>query len=176
MAKVHVGRTAAAVPPSGAVVFLIGMRVNKPWQVHKWFPVFTAMPRMLIELARNPELGLRGRPRTFVSGRTILVWQQWESFEHLEAYAKAPQHKHLPAWREFNRSVRGNDAVGIYHETYLVDPTTAEAVYVNMPPLGLGAAFGTQPAEGLHRTAPGRLGRTHPRRPSHDPDSATLVS
>lgn len=160
MAKVNPGRRTAEIPPNGAVVFLIGMRVNKPWQMHKWLPVFVAMPRMLIELARNPDLGLRGRPRTFVSGRTILVWQQWESFDHLEAYAKSPQHEHLPAWRAFNRSVRDNDAVGIYHETYLIDPTTAETVYVNMPPLGLGAAFGTEPAVGPLLSAPSRLGRT----------------
>ena len=29
------------------VVFLIGMRVNKWWKLHKWFPVFTAMSPML---------------------------------------------------------------------------------------------------------------------------------
>ena len=28
------------------VVFLIGMRVNKPWKVHKWLPVARAMPRL----------------------------------------------------------------------------------------------------------------------------------
>ena len=32
------------------VVFLIGMRINKPWMVHRWWPVFTAMPRMIREL------------------------------------------------------------------------------------------------------------------------------
>src|SRR5450755_780756 len=32
------------------VVFLIGMRVNKIWKVHKWLPVFLAMPKMLKEL------------------------------------------------------------------------------------------------------------------------------
>ena len=32
------------------VVFLIGMRINKPWKLHKWFPVFLAMPKMLKEL------------------------------------------------------------------------------------------------------------------------------
>ncbi len=39
------------------VVFLIGMRINKPWMAHKWFPVALAMPRMLKELSRQPELG-----------------------------------------------------------------------------------------------------------------------
>ena len=43
------------------VVFLIGMRVNKPWKIWKWLPVATAMPRMLIELAKQPELGQHPR-------------------------------------------------------------------------------------------------------------------
>ncbi len=28
------------------IVFLIGMRINKPWKVHAWWPVFVAMPKM----------------------------------------------------------------------------------------------------------------------------------
>ena len=36
----------AAVMEDGFVLFLIGMRVNKPWKVHKWWPVFTAMPKL----------------------------------------------------------------------------------------------------------------------------------
>ena len=39
------------------VVFLIGMRINKPWKVHKWLPVFLAMPKMLRELKAHPEIG-----------------------------------------------------------------------------------------------------------------------
>lgn len=42
------------------VVFLIGMRVNKPWKPHKWLPVFLAMPRMLKELSARPESGFLG--------------------------------------------------------------------------------------------------------------------
>jgi hypothetical protein len=29
------------------VVFLIGMRINKPWKLHKWLSVARAMPKML---------------------------------------------------------------------------------------------------------------------------------
>jgi Domain of unknown function (DUF4188) len=39
------------------VVFLIGMRINRWWKVHKWMPVAAAMPRMLRELALDPESG-----------------------------------------------------------------------------------------------------------------------
>ena len=154
---VHQGRLTTDLPAEGAVLFLIGMRINRLWQVWKWFPVFIAMPRMLAELMRNPTLGLRGRPRTFMSGRTILVWQQWESFETLESYSRASEHLHLPAWRSFNRRTRDNASVGIYHETYLLSPGTVEAMYVNMPAFGLGAAFGTRAPDSRSNTATQRL-------------------
>ena len=32
------------------VVFLIGMRINRPLRVDRWMPVAAAMPRMLKEL------------------------------------------------------------------------------------------------------------------------------
>jgi hypothetical protein len=158
MARVHAGRTAAAVPDE-AVVFIIGMRFNRLWQVWKWLPAFRAMPKMLKELEKNPELGLVGTPQTFISGRTLLLLQHWESFTKLEAYARSADQAHLPAWRAFNQATRGNAAVGIYHETYLLTPATAEAVYVNMPPFGMGGAFGTRDADGTARTAAQRLGR-----------------
>jgi hypothetical protein len=42
------------------VVFVIGMRINKLWKLHKWLPVFSAMPRMLKELEKQPESGFLG--------------------------------------------------------------------------------------------------------------------
>ena len=42
------------------VVFLIGMRINKPWQVHRWWPVFRAMRPMIKEVLSNPESGCLG--------------------------------------------------------------------------------------------------------------------
>ena len=39
------------------VVFLIGMRINKPLAVHKYLPMLNAMPKMLTELYTKPELG-----------------------------------------------------------------------------------------------------------------------
>src|SRR4029450_11788794 len=41
-------------------VFLIGMRINRSWKMHKWLPVFLAMPRRLTELRRQPDLGFIG--------------------------------------------------------------------------------------------------------------------
>lgn len=158
MSKISKSRTAANIPTEGAVVFLIGMRINKLWQIWNWFPVFLAMPRMIVELMKNPDLGLRGYPKTFVSGRVIMVWQQWTTFEKLEEYSKSTKNLHLPAWKSFNQKARNNDAVGIFHETYLVNPTNAEGMYVNIPPLGLANAFGSVAAEGSMQSARKRLG------------------
>ena len=95
MAAIHPGRFAAQIE-GDFVVFLIGMRVNKPLLVHKWLPVARAMPRMLAELMKNKELGLL-HVETFISGRILMGVQYWRSFEQLHAYAHARDKQHLPA-------------------------------------------------------------------------------
>ncbi|MFC4637913.1 DUF4188 domain-containing protein [Deinococcus hohokamensis] len=135
------------------VVFIIGMRVNQPWKVWAWFPVFQAMPKMLRELQTQPELGLLG---TQFYGLTQI--QYWRSMEHLHQYAASRDHSHLPAWRAFNQGARAaGNAVGIWHETYQVASGAYETVYVNMPPTGLGRAGSLIPATGHRQTAQGRL-------------------
>src|SRR5262245_35365428 len=75
------------------VVFLIGMRINKPWKVHKWLPVFLAMGPMLKELEQRPESGFLGHIMAFG-----VIVQYWRSFEQLEAYARNRDANHWPAW------------------------------------------------------------------------------
>jgi Domain of unknown function (DUF4188) len=138
------------------VVFLIGMRLNKPWKVWQWAPVSRAMPRMLAELARKPELGLLHAWSSF-SYPVATVIQYWRSFDHLEAYARDATAEHLPAWRAFNRAVASNGDVGIWHETFLVKAGQFEAVYNNMPVFGLGAAGRVVPAVGARAEARARI-------------------
>jgi hypothetical protein len=146
------------------VVFLIGMRINRLRSPRQWGPVLTAMPRMLRELARHPDLGLLDAS-TYVSGRTILVVQYWNSVEQLYAYSRAADSRHLPAWRAFNRRARGRSDVGIYHETYVVPAAGQESVSVNMPPHGLLAAIGSVPVAQRGRSAAHRLDPSRPDEP-----------
>jgi len=135
------------------VVFLIGMRINKPWMLHKWLPTFLAMPRMLRELETRPESGFLG---SFGFGLTIV--QYWRSFEQLEAYARSANDRHWPAWVAFNKRVgRSRGDVGIWHETYLVRAGEYETIYSGMPGHGLGLAGRLVPAAGARETARGRL-------------------
>jgi hypothetical protein len=147
------------------VVFLIGMRLNRPWKVWQWMPVAAAMPRMLAELARHPELGLL-HARSLGGFPNFLVVQYWRSFEHLHAYATGKTNAHLPAWQAFNQKVGSNGDVGIWHETYLVKAGQYECVYHNMPRYGLGLAGALVPATGHRLSAKGRLGRSDDATPS----------
>ena len=135
MAKVFPGRMTAEMD-GDFVVFIIAMRINRWWKFHKWLPVFTAMPRMLKELAAHPELGCLHTEQWFG-----MIIQYWRSFEHLEAYARGASHQHLPAWQAFNRKVNSSSGdVGIWHETYRVRAGEYETIYGSMPRRGLACA------------------------------------
>jgi hypothetical protein len=116
------------------VVFMIGMRINKFWKVHKWLPVLLSMPRMITELMTTPASGLLSYEMWF--GRTTIMVQYWQSKEMLLNYATNKDADHLPAWKAFNQSVGINGDVGIWHETYVISPGAYENVYVNMPASG----------------------------------------
>lgn len=148
-------RVTARVAGNEFAVFLIGMRINRPWKISKWLPVARAMGRMIRELATAGDLGLRHVDSW--GGRTSIMVQYWDSFEALEAYATSRSTEHLPAWSEFNRAVGSNGDVGIWHETYLIRPGNFECVYNNMPRFGLSRAFDTIPATGAYARAASRM-------------------
>ncbi len=139
------------------VVFLIGFHVNRPLHVHRWAPVMTAMQPMIRELREQPERGLLASHLGWMFGGFAYV-QYWRSFEQLEAYARATDAEHLPAWRRFNQRIRGTDAVGVYHETYRVRAGEYEAMYVDMPRTGITAIPGAHAPVGSTSTAARRLG------------------
>ena len=101
MSTVHTGRMTAAIEGE-FVVFIIGMRINRPWKINQWLPVFLTMPKMLRELAATPDSGFLG----YSSGPipTMMV-QYWRLFDDLERYARANDREHWPVWVAFNRRV-----------------------------------------------------------------------
>ena len=154
MAKVSKERL-TAVAEGDFVLFLIGMRINNWFAIHRWWPVFAAMPKMLKELHINRDLGFLSYQMWF--SRTIILVQYWESAEKLIAYSKAKDSEHLPAWREYNQAAMKSDAVGIWHETYVIEKSKTENIYVNMPPFGFGKVGNLQQASGSRKTAQARL-------------------
>lgn len=156
MVAIFPGRFAAATDEP-FVVFLIGIRVNRPLAVRKWVPSLAAMMPMLRELQNQPDKGLLAST-AYIAWPTFLIVQYWRSFDDLEYFARNPDDLHLPAWKRFNQRVAKSDAVGIYHETYHIMPDQYEAVYVNMPRFGLARTMEHVPARGSYATARRRMG------------------
>lgn len=150
--KSVLGGIAAADVPDEAVVFLIGMRINRLRRLRSWVMPVRAMTRMLVDLAQQEDSPLL-HARTWWSGRNVLVVQYWRSAEELGRYATDPDHPHAAAWREFNRRLAASADVGIWHETYAVGADQVETLYGNMPPFGLAAAYGVVPATRRRSTA-----------------------
>jgi hypothetical protein len=137
MAQVKQGRWTAEYE-GDFVVFLIGARPNNVFHLLKSFADLggrRGMNHMLKYLTEHPEKGLLGYEMGFPT-----IVQYWRSFEHLEAFARDQDDPHLEPWRNYWRRLGKSDRTGIWHETFLVRAGEWEAVYGNMPPIGLGKA------------------------------------
>ena len=139
------------------VVFVLGMRVNKLWALHKWLPVATSMGPMIRHLMAHREVGLL-HSQSYIYWRGVAFVQYWRSFEQLERFARDLSLPHLQAWKQFNKAIGANGSVGIWHETYLVQPGQYECIFGNTPRMGLALAGMYMPASGARETAKRRLG------------------
>ena len=158
------------------VVFLIGMRINSLWKVHRWLPAVRAMPRMLAELRAQPELGLLGAEMW--TARTTIMLQYWRSLDQLLAYATDKQASHLPAWKAFNQSVAASGDVGVWHETYWSRRAATRISMSTCPHSGWArwARWSRLPAACIrHRAAsqPVAGRRVEPRRQTRQPPGTT---
>lgn len=122
------------------VVFLIGAMVYDPAVATEASRLLMAMTAMLDELEADPSKGLLGYTRHGEAGSGVLV-QYWRSFDALESYARNPDARHAPVWRAWNRLASDDrNGAGIWHETFKVAAGNYEAIYQNMPVMGLQRA------------------------------------
>jgi hypothetical protein len=115
------------------VVFLIGIRIDRFWKVHRWLPVFRARKRMLEELAAHPESGYLSHNES--GGISILYWR---TFEQLEYFTRDADKERWPAWAEFQEKLeRSRGVLSEWRETYVIKPGQFETVYSGTRALGL---------------------------------------
>lgn len=136
------------------VVFRIGMRVHKLWQLHKWGPIFWQMTKMIRHL-EDSDSGLLGWDG-HVGLRNHEMVQFWRSVEELQEYALDPDEEHYPAWQKFITD--SSDAVGVWHETYVIDNDQYETAYRNMPSHGLADATNRVPMPERKRSVTETIG------------------
>ncbi|KAJ3008698.1 hypothetical protein HKX48_008392 [Thoreauomyces humboldtii] len=127
------------------VVFLIGARLNNysALMSGEMADAGAGMQRMQAELLAHPELGCL-HTENYVSadssGTHTLLVQYWRSVKHLQAYSRSRLNQHFEPMVTSRKRTKATGDVGIWHETFLVQDGNYEAIYVNMPQFGLGAA------------------------------------
>ncbi|MEZ0065271.1 hypothetical protein ABIA32_001267 [Streptacidiphilus sp. MAP12-20] len=129
-------------------ILLIGLRVNRWRAVRSWLPVAMAMPRMLRELAADADSGLLGYRMLLgpAPGQATVI-QYWRRAGDIRAFAHAPDRGHRPAQDAFwKRYFKSNGAIGIWHEMLSIRAGAYQCLYGDMPPMGLGAIMGLDPA------------------------------
>lgn len=150
------------------VLFLIGMRIHRPWRLDVVGRVFAAMPRMIAELERNRQAAGRGEAddlgflgvRYLLDGAHPMVLQYWRSTEDLYRYAANTDMRHRPAWTAFYRyAAKAPEAVTIWHETYEVKAGSHESVYAGPARFGLAAIDGVVPISQRGERARERMAR-----------------
>jgi hypothetical protein len=149
-------------------VFITGMRINKYWKIHKWYPNFRDMRKILMALFSDPTYGALCAHHAWTKRGPILVGY-FRSVEQLERFANDPHQPHAAVWAEYFKRMKNNADVGVWHETFVVRSGEYEAVYDYMPSAP-GLAMGTSyvPVErrgelAAQRRATGaRLATEHP--------------
>jgi Domain of unknown function (DUF4188) len=131
------------------VVIYLGMRINSPRGL---LTVLRIGPQ-IDKAAAEGAPGLLLHERVFFSLRHFGMRQYWHDFDSLEAWTRTLPHKGW--WGDF---LRDRGGTGFWHETYSLRGGI-EAVYIDMPPLGLGVAAPRHAARGSMFSARRRLKR-----------------
>ncbi|MDQ1615211.1 MAG: hypothetical protein QOJ60_1150 [Actinomycetota bacterium] len=157
------------------VVFIIGAKVRNPLRALKALPLLGQMNAMLKDLGHDESKGLLAHQRH--GGPFGVIVTYWRSFDALEAFARDPQDRHAKVWRAWFRIAQHhNPSAGIWHETFRVRAGEYEAIYQNMPDIGLLKAGRPARVGDRSETARERIGLTVPGqlRPPAEPEQVRL--
>lgn len=69
-------------------------------------------------------------------GNKIVYVSYWRSLEDLHRFNLSPFHMEIRRW--WNGNLKNMPHLGIFHETYSVEPHQWETIYENFHPMGLG--------------------------------------
>ena len=129
-----------------AVVFVVGLRINRWRAVRRWVPLILTVPTMLRDLTRAPDSGLLGYRVLLGPGpRQAAVLQYWRRPEDLHRFAGDLAGAHRAAKRRYWWHYGASEAVGVWHELLVSADGQHQGMYGNMPPFGLGAMRPVRP-------------------------------
>ncbi len=122
--------------PRGLLRMLgLGPQIRQSWQEE---PDGLLLHEDLVWSLFPPHLGMR---------------QYWRDLDSLEKWTRSEPHRRW--WQQFLRDAGGT---GFWHETYLMGGGM-EAIYDDMPGIGMSRFAPTRPARGAHFSSRNRAGR-----------------
>ncbi len=131
------------------VVVYLGLRVH----ALRGLATLLGIGPKLSEITRAKPDGLLAHESMFFSLRHIAFRQYWRDLESLEAFTRSEPHRGW--WSQFLEQDAG---AGFWHETYCLKGGM-EAIYLNMPLIGLAAFAPAASPTGANATARARLSR-----------------
>jgi hypothetical protein len=129
------------------VVVYLGYRASAPRGLLSLLRIGLGLKR----LQATVPVGLLAHEFFFLGPFHVCFRQYWTDLASLHAFTHAPLHADW--WASFGKDTQGG---GFWHETYC-RAGGMEAIYINMPPLGLGRIAPL--VDPLKSTTASRLGR-----------------
>ena len=121
-------------------VFLVGMQCRSFTSLWKVPLIAGKMGQMQRELMKDHDSGLLwGANFIQFSPLTTLYLSYWKSSDHIHRFVSDPKFSHLKAAPDYLKRFGNNSSLGVWHETYEVNPTQSENLYFGMAPFGVSA-------------------------------------
>jgi hypothetical protein len=118
-------------------LFLVGMQCRSWKSMWKIPFILIRMRKIYGELLSNKDSGfLWGKFFTSNRPKTTLLLSYWKSSEHIERFISDKKFSHHQATKDYYKRLGQDPNIGIWHETYEINPGQAETLYYGMNPFG----------------------------------------
>lgn len=131
-------------------VFLVGMQ-GRSWRSAWKLPfIGRRMMKMQSELLANPGSGfLWGQNFSSRNPMTTLFLSYWKSKQDIFHFVSSNEYSHMQSVGEYYSRFKKDPNIGIWHETYEIQPGHTESLYHHMAPFGLSAILPVSKVEML---------------------------
>jgi|JI10StandDraft_1071094.scaffolds.fasta_scaffold364288_3 hypothetical protein len=122
-------------------VFLTGVQCRKITSMWKIPMITNKMIKMQSELKLDKKAGFYHGENFFTMTPhfTTLFLSYWDSPGSIERFANSKFFSHLESAKDYLKNFLSDTNLGIWHETFVVEPEKVESLYYNMEPFGLSA-------------------------------------
>ena len=142
-------------------LFLVGMQCRSWRSLWKVPLIGRRMGQMQQELQSDPESGLLwGANFIQFNPLTALYLSYWKSTGHIHRFVEDGRFAHKAASPEYLKRFGSDPDIGVWHETYEIEPGKAENLYMGMAPFGVSAFMPTSKLTSANRKFMDRFRRT----------------